>query len=105
MQPELVVPDLVHAGVVLAAEPPEPVAALGDEDLAPRVHRLARLVRALARGLFEPGARFGQEVPRSVVVWVADPGVEARADPAARVQPVQLLLRRMLLQEVANGGG
>ena len=30
VQAELVVPDRVHARVVLAAEPPEPVAALGD---------------------------------------------------------------------------
>ena len=41
VKPELVVPDLVHARVVLATEPPEPVAALCDQDLAPRGGRLA----------------------------------------------------------------
>ena len=90
---------------MLPAEPPEPVAALGDEDLAPGVHRLARLVRALPRLLLEPRARVGQQVPRSVVVGVADPRVEAGADPAAGVQAVKLLLGRMLLQEVAHRRG
>src|SRR5439155_7528283 len=33
VQPKLVVPDRVHARVVLAAEPPEPVAAFRDQDL------------------------------------------------------------------------
>src|SRR5256885_7604152 len=36
MQAKLVVPDRGHAPVVLAAEPPEPIAALRDQDLSPR---------------------------------------------------------------------
>src|SRR4029077_16899492 len=100
-----VLPDGVHAGVVLAAEPPEPVAALGDEDLAPRVYGLLRILRPLLRLRVEPVARLRQEVPRDVVLGVADPGVEARADPASRVQVMELVLCGMLGEEVRDRGG
>ena len=104
VQAELVVPDRVHARVVLAAEPPEPVAPLGDEDLAPREGRLLRVLGALLRLRVEPVARLREQVPRHVVLGVADPGVEARPDPAAGVQVVQLLLRRVLGEKIRHGG-
>src|SRR4029077_76313 len=92
VQAELVVPDRVHARVVLAAEPPEPVAALGDQDLAPRQRRLLRILGTLLRLRVEPIAGFSKQIPRDVVLRVADPGVKARADPAARMQVVKLML-------------
>src|SRR6202011_3830003 len=105
MKPELVVPDRVHAGVVLAAEPPEPVAALGNEDLPPGKRGRVRELRPLARLVLEPGASLREELPGDVVLGVSDPRIEAGADPAARVQVVEVLLRRMLLKEVGDGGG
>src|ERR1700675_2009671 len=104
VQPELVVPDLVHAGVVFAAEPPEPIAALGDEDLPPGKRSVVRLLWSLEQLVLQPRASFGEQVPRDVVLRVTDPRIEARADPAARMQVVQLLLGWMLLGEVGDGG-
>src|SRR5207248_4095182 len=94
VQPELVVPYRVHARVVLATEPPEPVAALGDQDLSPRERRLLRILRPLLRLRVEPVPRLREQVPRDVVLRVADPCVQARADPAAGVQVMELVLRR-----------
>ena len=96
MEAELVVPDRVHARVMLAAEPPEPVAAFCDQDLAPRQGGLLRFLRTLLGLRVEPIASLRQQIPRDVVLGIADPGVEARADPAAGVQAVELLLRRVL---------
>src|SRR5712692_6029731 len=94
VQAELVVPDRVHARVVLAAEPPEPVAPLGDQDLPPPEGGRIRLLGLLERLLLEPRAGVGQELPRDVVFRVADPRVEAGADPAARVQVAEALDRK-----------
>ena len=38
--------------------------------------------------VFEPSAGLGEEVPGDIVFGVADPGVQARPDPAARVKVV-----------------
>src|SRR4029077_10756754 len=86
VEPELVVPDRVHARVVLAAEPPEPVAPLGDQDPPPPEGGRIRLLGFLERLLLEPGPSVGQELPCDVVLRVADPGVEAGADPAPGVE-------------------
>src|ERR1700738_5526577 len=67
MQAELVVPDRVHAGVVLAAEPPEPVAPLRDQDLAPTERGGVGNLWTLARLLVEPFTGVRQELPRDVV--------------------------------------
>src|SRR5260370_6029853 len=84
MQAELVVPDRVHSRVVLAAEPPEPVAAFGDQDLPPAECCRVRKLRALPRLLLEPRSGVGEKLPSDVVLRVANPGVEAGAGPAAR---------------------
>ena len=38
------------------------------------------------------------------MVWVSDPGVETGSDPASGVKAVQLLLGRVLLDEVTDSG-
>ena len=49
VQPKEAVPDLVHAGIVRPAKPPEPVAAFGDQDFATRGRQLRAIgVVALA---------------------------------------------------------
>src|SRR5216683_8133161 len=104
VQAELVVPNRVHARVVLAAEPPEPVAPLGDEDLPPAESCGIRQLGSLTRLILEPRSSLGQQVPRHVVLRVADPGVEAGADPASRMQVIEALLRRMLTNEIGDSG-
>ncbi len=105
VEPELVVPDRVHARVVLAAEPPEPVAPLGDQDLPPSEGGRIRLLGPLERLLLEPRPSVGQQLPRDVVFRVANPGVQAGADPAARVQVAEALLGRVIANEVGDRGG
>src|SRR2546427_5610805 len=102
VQAELVVPDRVHAGVMFPAEPPEPVAALGDQDLAPRQRGLLGVPRTLLGLRVEPFAGLGKQVPRNVVLRVSDPRVEARADPAAGMKVMQQLLGRMLGEKVGD---
>src|ERR671937_2862245 len=93
MEPELVVPDHVHSAVVAAREPPVPVGAFGDHDLAPRARKLGVAVRMLAGVAVEPVARLGKQVPGDGVLRIADPGVEAGVDPAAGVKPRQRYAR------------
>ncbi len=101
MQPVELVPGGVDAGVVVAAEPPEPVAALGDEHLAVG----ARVGVRAARGL-QGVARGGEQVPGAVVLRVADPGGEAGVDPRPAPQAGQRPHRLgMGVEEVADVGG
>src|SRR3989442_2614777 len=104
MKAKLVAPDRVHARVVLAAEPPEPVAPLGDQDLPPSEGGRIRLLGLRERLLLEPRSSVGQELPGNVVLGVADPGVKAGADPAARVQMAEALLGLVFANEVRDGG-
>ena len=105
MKPELVVPDRVHARVVLSAEPPEPVAPFGDQDLPPAERSRIRKLRALARLFVQPRPCVRQQFPGDVVLGIPDPRIEAGPNPAARVQVMEVLLRRVLAQEVGDRGG
>src|SRR5260370_24898398 len=103
MQRQLFAPVRAHARVVLAADPPEPVAAFGDQDLPPAECCRVRKLRALPRLLLEPRSGVGEKLPSDVVLGVANPGVEAGADPAARVQVMEALLRRVVFYERGDG--
>ncbi len=102
--PELQVPDVVQLGVMMLAEPPEPVAAFGDQDVAPGRFgsRLSgRLAPAVAPAACEPTrgsevARVMQEVPGRVVPRVAAPGAQVASDPRTGVEPVERLGGRVL---------
>ncbi|MNX90605.1 hypothetical protein D3C86_1226620 [compost metagenome] len=84
MQPELPVEKLVLARIVPLAEPPEPVAALGDVDLLLGL-RKARVLRVGRQGL----TGLEKVVPSPILGGVANPGREVRVDPRARMQVVQ----------------
>src|SRR5256885_9836358 len=83
VQAELGVPDRVHARVMCPAEPPEPVAALGDEELAPRQRGLLGILWTLLGLRFEPIASLGKQSPRTLVLRVSVPVSEPPAIPVA----------------------
>ena len=102
MEPKEAIPDLVHPRIVRSAEPPEPVAALRDERLAARQRERLGLIR-LSLTLPEKIPCLGQQVPGDVVFLVADPGVEVRVDPGARINPGQRALGGKSPEEFRNG--
>src|SRR5918999_5160475 len=59
--------------------PPEPIAALGDQDFLTRARESCR--RETWRGRLQRAARLSELTPRAVVVVVADPDVEVAVDP------------------------
>src|SRR5262249_41643320 len=79
---EVVEQGVLGAGVVVAV-PPEPVAALGDVDLLPRLAEPVGGDEALLAALAEVLAGAVQGVPGGVVFLVADPDGEVVVDPAA----------------------
>ena len=103
VEPVLVVPDPIHARVVVAGEPPEPVAALADEDLAPGGGELLVAVGMGAGVLVEPVPGLGQEIPRHRVLGAADPGVEAAVDPASGEETVERAPLGHLVEKVGDG--
>ena len=80
------VEERVLHGVERLAEPPEPVAALGGEEMleAPRSRCSGVAPSATARS--KRRARAAEQLPGAVLDGIADPDVEGRVDPRARVQ-------------------
>ena len=98
VQAEEAVPDLVHPRVMRPAEPPKPIAALGDQRLPSGQLELGpRLSTSLL--LTQEVARLRQAFPGHVVLLVADPGVEAGIDPGSGLDPGQRARRWKLAQE------
>ncbi|MNL30385.1 hypothetical protein D3C87_1521170 [compost metagenome] len=99
VQPELIVKELVLARVVAFAEPPVPVAALGDVNLLARL-RPARNAAPLLGG--EGFARLRQKLPGTILGRISDPGREVRVDPRAAEQVGQGLTRRVRREVLAD---
>ena len=99
---EEVVEQAVLGAAVVVAVPPEPVGALGDEDLLPGSGHDGRIMPA--------GTLLGHQelagrvhcVPAPIVFRMTDPDCEVVADPASREQPRQGVLRRVPADELAG---
>ena len=59
----------------------------------------------MAPEVLEPAPGLGQQVPGHVVLGVPDPGIQAGADPAARMQAVQRAPLGHLVQVARHGRG
>src|SRR5262249_20294486 len=79
------------------AEPPVPVAALGDVDFLPgQANPLGEVL--LVGPAAEMFARLVQSIPRGIVLFMSDPDGEVVMNPAAGEQPRYRVPRRILLQ-------
>src|SRR2546423_182151 len=99
---EQVIEQRLLGGLERLAEPPEPVGALGRQQVLEGVVE-ARAGDALSDGTLVAVARAAEEIPGAVLDRVADPDVEVRVDPAARVQ-ARKLRARGVGGEVATDG-
>src|SRR4051794_23374627 len=123
MLAEQIVEQSVLRAAVVVAEPPEPVAALGNVNLPPCLLQRAQILSAggrpqgrsivavaprlalLLRLLLQVLTGAVQGVPGGVVLLVADPDPEVVGDPQASEQTRQQVLRWMSLQILADRHG
>ena len=90
----------VLAAGMIVAEPPEPVAPLGDVQFFPGAAQLlGRLARRAWPRATRCCARLEQQVPGPVALGMADPDAEIVADPTAGEQVADLVGGRMLARD------
>ena len=99
--PEQAVERRLVGGVVVVAEPPEPVGALG------RVQRLpgGRVALGSGVGRHQGLARAGHQVPRAVLFRMPDPDPEVGIDPRSAVQTPERLGRAARREHLRRGAG
>src|SRR5262245_43806252 len=87
---------------MVVAEPPEPVAAFGDEQLAPGLGQLFLGLASFGNSGQQVLPRLVHQIPRAIALVMADPDAEVVLDPTAREEMSDLVGRGMWVQIISD---